>query len=47
MLELYFVGSSIDMWAEDIPSDWIRIVLDCCNKAANKYLFQSKILPEY
>ena len=37
-----FVGSSIDMWAEDIPSDWIRIVLDCCNKAANKYLFQSK-----
>ena len=23
-----FVGSSIDMWAEDIPSHWIKMVLD-------------------
>lgn len=37
-----FVGSSIDMWAEDILSDWILFVLDYCNKYKNRYLFQSK-----
>jgi len=37
-----FVGSSIDMWAEDIPSHWIKMVLDYCDRSANKYLFQSK-----
>lgn len=37
-----FVGSSIDMWAKDIPNSWIEIVLNYCNKSANKYLFQSK-----
>ena len=37
-----FVGSSIDMWAKDIPNHWIKIVLDYCDKSANKYLFQSK-----
>lgn len=37
-----FVGSSIDMWAEDIPSEWIRKVLDHCQTYENDYLFQSK-----
>ena len=41
-LNFIFVGSSIDMWAEDIPSHWIQMVLDYCDRSANKYLFQSK-----
>lgn len=36
-----FVGSSIDMFAQDIPDNWIKTVLDCCDRY-NKYLFQSK-----
>jgi len=38
-----FVGSSTDMFAEEVPSEWIEKVLKWCigyNK--NKYLFQSK-----
>ena len=37
-----FIGDSIDMFAENIPNEWIQQVLnyrDCFN---NKYLFQSK-----
>jgi DNA repair photolyase len=37
-----FVGSNIDIFAEDIPSDWIIKVLDHGNQYNNKYLFQSK-----
>jgi len=38
-----FVGSSTDMWAETVPSDWITRVLDYCAKfPTNRYLFQSK-----
>ncbi|RLF50568.1 MAG: hypothetical protein DRN24_06330, partial [Thermoplasmata archaeon] len=38
-----FVGSSIDMWAEEIPSEWITKVLDYIKKyPKNTYLFQSK-----
>lgn len=38
-----FVGSSCDMWAEDISDSWIEQILKHCNKfPANKYLFQSK-----
>jgi len=38
-----FVGSSIDMWASDVPSEWIESVLVyCCSFPDNKYLFQSK-----
>ena len=38
-----FVGSSIDMWAEKIPLDWIVKVLDYIGKyPENTYLFQSK-----
>jgi DNA repair photolyase len=37
-----FVGSSCDMFAEDIYADWIFETLDKCHRAPNKYLFQSK-----
>jgi protein gp37 len=38
-----FVGSSTDMWAADVPIDWIEHVFRFCNDApGNTYLFQSK-----
>lgn len=37
-----FVGSSTDMFAEDIPSEWIQKIIDYCDKFDNKYLFQTK-----
>jgi len=37
-----FVGSSCDMFAEDIPAEWIIKTLDYCNMFDNHYLFQSK-----
>lgn len=37
-----FVGSSCDMWANDIPSDWIVDTLLHCYKFDNDYLFQTK-----
>jgi len=37
-----FVGSSNDMWAEDIPEEWILKTLLHCEKFDNKYLFQTK-----
>ena len=38
-----FVGSSTDMWAEDVPSYWIYSVLAQCRRyLGNRYLFQSK-----
>lgn len=37
-----FVGSSCDMWADQIPNDWILPVLRHCRGFQNKYLFQSK-----
>jgi DNA repair photolyase len=37
-----FVGSSCDMWAERIPSQWINETLVKCMKYQNQYLFQSK-----
>jgi len=39
---IIFVGSSCDMWANEIPDDWIRKTLEHCNKFNNTYLFQSK-----
>ena len=38
-----FVGSSTDMWAADVASEWIRRVLEHTNKYNNTYLFQTKI----
>ena len=38
-----FVGSSCDMFAEDVPSEWIKRVLEYCEKfKKNEYLFQTK-----
>ncbi len=37
-----FVGSSCDMFAEDVPDEWIRKTLRHCQDADNKYLFQTK-----
>ncbi len=38
-----FVGSGTDMFAEDVPSEWIEKVLEHCRKhPENRYLFQSK-----
>lgn len=37
-----FVGSSCDMFADEIPDEWILKVLEYCSKFDNKYLFQSK-----
>jgi len=37
-----FVGSSCDMFASDIPDEWIKKTLEYCSKFDNKYLFQTK-----
>lgn len=37
-----FVGSSCDMFAENIPDEWILKTLNHCQKFDNKYLFQTK-----
>jgi hypothetical protein len=37
-----FVGSSCDMFAKNIPHDWIHNTLDLCHQFENRYLFQSK-----
>lgn len=38
-----FVGHTIDLFADDVPTEWIRRVLKHCNEyPTNKYLFQSK-----
>jgi len=38
-----FVGSSVDMWANDIPEAWDLLILAMCgNYPGNEYLFQTK-----
>jgi protein gp37 len=38
-----FVGSSTDMFAKKVPSDWIsKVIIKCLEHKKNKYLFQSK-----
>lgn len=37
-----FVGSSTDMFAENIPDEWIKKVLWHCSESDNKYIFQTK-----
>lgn len=37
-----FVGSNTDMFANNVPSDWILKVLKKCTPIVNSYLFQSK-----
>lgn len=38
----WFIGSCIDMFADDVPKEWIQRGLNYCGKFDNKYLFQSK-----
>ena len=40
--KVIFVGSSTDMFASAIPSEWIHKVLSVCRENDNTYLFQSK-----
>lgn len=37
-----FVGSSCDMWADAIPDDWIKYILEYAHGFKNKYFFQTK-----
>jgi DNA repair photolyase len=37
-----FVGSSCDMFADNIPSEWILKTLEHCCNYRNQYLFQTK-----
>ncbi len=37
-----FVGSSTDMWAEEVLNHWIERTLEHCHRYSNRYLFQSK-----
>ncbi len=37
-----FVGSSTDMFADDVPIEWIERTLQHCRKYNNTYLFQTK-----
>lgn len=37
-----FVGSSTDMFANNVPASWIVDVLERCSEFNNEYLFQTK-----
>lgn len=37
-----FIGSSCDMFALAVPSEWIHAVLKECRRHKNRYLFQTK-----
>jgi DNA repair photolyase len=38
-----FVGHTVDLFAEEVPKEWIeRVLIHCCKYPDNKYLFQSK-----
>jgi len=38
-----FVGSSTDMFADDVPKEWIeKVLVKCKNFEGNTYLFQTK-----
>jgi DNA repair photolyase len=37
-----FVGSSCDMFADDIPDEWIMPVIEYAHSFKNRYLFQTK-----
>lgn len=37
-----FVGSSNDLFAKDVPAEWIKLTLAYCGQFNNRYLFQSK-----
>ena len=37
-----FVGSSNDLFAKNIPAEWVLKTFDYCDKFNNRYFFQSK-----
>ena len=37
-----FVGSSCDMWADEINASWLDSIMKHCSEYHNQYLFQSK-----
>jgi len=37
-----FVGSSNDLFSNNIDPEWVRLTLEHCSNFGNKYLFQSK-----
>jgi len=37
-----FIGSSTDMFASDIPDEWIQKTIDYCESFDNQYLLQTK-----
>ncbi len=37
-----FIGSCNDMFADEVPDEWIKRVLEYCSKSDNNYLFQTK-----
>jgi hypothetical protein len=37
-----FVGSSCDIFANNIPDDWIKTIIDYAHSFKNDYLFQTK-----
>jgi len=39
---IIFVGSGCDLWATEIPAEWISRTLEHCGKYGNTYFFQSK-----
>lgn len=39
---IIFVGSNNDLFAKNVPSEWIVKTLDHCNEYENTYFFQSK-----
>ena len=40
--DFIFVGSSNDLFAENVPTEWIEKTLEHCNKFDNKYFLQTK-----
>lgn len=40
--KIIFIGSSTDMFAENVPDEWIEKVLKYCGNFNNQYLFQTK-----
>lgn len=41
--KVIFIGSSTDMFADNVPSEWINEILQLCRRyPENKYLFQTK-----
>lgn len=37
-----FMGTGCDMFAKDVPTEWLNKVFDFCRQYENKYFFQSK-----